>query len=397
MRVSTNMIYSSGLASIQSGSASLLRTQQQVASGRKILSPSDDPVGSVRTLEVTQSKELNAQFQYGQGVAKDTLSLVESRLSAVTDNLTYIRERVVAAGNSVLSQDDRKAIAKDLRARFDELVGLANSQNGEGEFLFAGLQGDTQPFSGNVDSGVSYHGDDGTRSVRVSPSRYLAVTNSGSELFMRARSGNGTFTTSAATSNTGSGIIDSGTVTDPTLITGHSYQISFALSGSTLTYQVVDQSTSATVSTGNYTDGAEIAFDGMSLSIKGTPSATDTFDVAPSTEQSVFATVSDLISTLETGGSTQVGNAIGTALTNLDNATESVLRVHASVGSRLTEIESLESVSEDLDAQYAQVLSSLNDLDYAEALTRLSQQQTVLEAAQKSFMQISRLSLFNYL
>ena len=141
---------------------------------------------------------------------------------------------------------------------------------------------------------------------------------------------------------------------------------------------------------------------GISLTISGAPASGDRFSIAPSSSQSVFATVANLIGALEAPGGTPAANAkfsseIGFALTNLDQATDNILRVRAQIGSRMNEIESLAGLNEDLALQYQQTLSDLQDLDYAKAISDLTRKQTDLEAAQQSFVKISQLSLFNYL
>ncbi|CAB1370532.1 flagellar hook-associated protein FlgL [Denitratisoma oestradiolicum] len=195
MRVSTGMIFDSGVNSIQQRTTSLLRTQQQISSGRRMLTPSDDPVAAARALEVTQSKEINAQYVTAQGNAKSSLGIMDGQLSSTSDLLVRIRELTVQAGNAALSPADRKSIAAELRARFDEIVALANSTDGAGQYLFSGYQGNNKPFAGNVDDGVGYIGDDGQRTLRVSGSRALPVSQSGNDVFMRIKNGNGVFVT----------------------------------------------------------------------------------------------------------------------------------------------------------------------------------------------------------
>lgn len=405
MRVSTGMLYDKGVRSIQNQTSSLLHTQQQVASGKRILSPSEDPVAAARVLEVTQSKEINAQYALNQGNARSSLGLAEAQLSDVGDLLIYVRERAVQAGNTVLGDSDRKAIAADLRAQFEHLIGIANSADGTGQYLFSGYQGATKPFSGSVDAGVSYAGDQGQRLLQVSSSRQLAVSDSGSDIFMDIRNGNGTFVTGAGAGNTGGGLIDSGNVINPQALTGHNYTITFSVAAGATTYTVVDQSTQPATTTvvpsTPYTSGSAISFDGISVGISGSPANGDTFLIAPSTSQSVFATLGNLITAIEapagsSGGPTRLSNQIGAALTNLDQALDNVLRVQASIGSRQLEIDTLSGASEDASIQYSEALSRLQDLDYAEAVSQLTREQTYLEAAQKSFLRVSGLSLFNY-
>lgn len=403
MRISTGMLYETGVNSIQRQTASLLHTQQQVASGRRILTPSDDPVAAARALEVTQAQSINTQYRTNQDNAKTSLGLEESQLAAVGDLIQSVQERAVQAGSAALSNSDRDSIAKELRARFDQLVGIANATDGTGQYLFSGYQGNVSPFSGNVATGVSYAGDDGQRALQVSASRQLPVSDSGSDVFMRIRNGNGTFVTDFAAANSGTAAIDAGNALGS--FNGHQYAVDFVDVAGQINYTLTDVTAGTPASAPTpYQSGSAISFDGVnSVSISGSPKAGDRFTVAPSSSQSIFATIGRLITALETpptaatGGTTRVNNEVGHALTDLSQAQDNILRVRAAVGSRLTEVDALQGVGEDLSLQYTQTLSRLQDVDYAEAITQLTQQQFNLEAAQKSFMQVSGLSLFNYL
>jgi flagellar hook-associated protein 3 FlgL len=152
------------------------------------------------------------------------------------------------------------------------------------------------------------------------------------------------------------------------------------------------------------TGDAGPAFDlGSQVLITGDPADSDSFDLAPSASHSMFKTIASLISAVENGqtgtaaGSAALSNNIGFALTELDQASDSLLRVRAAIGSRMSEVESLSNMAEDLVLQHKQTLSKLQDLDYAATISDLARKQTDLEAAQKSFMSISKLSLFEYI
>jgi flagellar hook-associated protein 3 FlgL len=140
----------------------------------------------------------------------------------------------------------------------------------------------------------------------------------------------------------------------------------------------------------------------MAIEITGSPANGDKFSVEPSRKESIFSTLTDLLSTLRNPdnsalGRAQLANGLNTANANLKMALDNVLTVRASVGSRLNELDYLDSSGEDLNVQYAATLSELQDLDMVEAISRFTQQQMTLEAAQKSFKSISGLSLFNYI
>lgn len=398
MRVSTAMIHQAGLTAIQRQTASLLHTQQQVASGRRMLTPADDPVAAARALEVEQAKNTNALYLTNQKAATEALGLVEGRLVAVGELLLRVRTLAVQGGNGALTNADRRSIATELRQRFDELLGLANATDGGGQYLFAGYQADSIPFAGSVEGGVAYAGDDGQRLLQVAASRQVAVSDSGNEVFMRVRNGNGTFVTAVSPANTGSGVIDAGSVAGS--FVADTYTISFAPAGGGLAYTVTGVN-SGVVASGLYQSGQAIVFNGARVVISGAPAAGDTFQITPATSQSLFATLAGLIQALEApvgdaADAALLANRLGFALRDLERAAENLLRVRASIGARLNEIETLAAAGEDLDLGYAQALSRLRDVDYAEALTRLAQQQATLEAAQKTYLKVSGLSLFDY-
>jgi flagellar hook-associated protein 3 FlgL len=399
MRIATSMIFDAGVANINKQWSSLLHLQQQVASGRRILTPSDDPVAAARALEVTQSSDILTQYATNQQNATSALGLAEAQLTSVNDMFARLKELTVQAGNATLSASDRKSIAFELRSHFDELLGIANAADGQGQHLFSGYMGDTKPFAGTVESGVTYSGDDGQRKLQVSATRMLEISDSGKDVFMRIRNGNGHFVTDYAAGNTGTGIIDGGSVVGN--FVSDTYTISFAPSAGGLDYTVTG-AVSGVVTTGAYRSGDAITFNGASVTITGTPAATDTFTVAPSTSQSVFTTLGNLIVALESNTSQPAAaakytNEIGFALRDLDQANDNILRVRSMIGSRMNELESLDSMNQDLQLQYQQTLSNLQDLDYAKAISDLTRKQTDLQAAQQSFAKISQLSLFDYI
>ncbi|MDO9600938.1 MAG: flagellar hook-associated protein FlgL, partial [Rhodocyclaceae bacterium] len=224
IRVSTSMIFNAGVKAINTQTAALLHLQQQVASGRRILTPADDPVGAARALEVTQAKDVTAQYSINHDNAKSALGLEEVQLTSVNNIMARLKELTVQAGNSTLSASDRRGIAFELRARFDEFLGIANATDGTGQFIFSGYMGSTKPFGVSIDAMISnpalevdYQGDDGQRRLQVSPTRFLEISDSGNDVFNRIKNGNGYFATDYAAGNTGTGVIDAGKVGNPAL------------------------------------------------------------------------------------------------------------------------------------------------------------------------------------
>lgn len=299
MRISTQHLFESGAAQIGNLQTGLARTQQQIASGRRILNPSDDPVVAARALDVTQSQSINTQYGVNRQYAKNSLGEVEGTLSSVTALLQDVRTTVIAAGNGALSDNERGFMATELRGRFEQLLGLANTRDAQGNYLFSGFKTATQPFAETSPGVVQYDGDAGQRLMQVDATRQMAVTNPGQAVFQ------------------GGG-------------------------------------------------------------------------------QDIFQTLNDLVTLLQTPGAPAPA-ALATQISNIDLALDNVVTVRASVGTRLQEIDSLDNAGTDRNLQYSQILSELQDLDYTQAITLLSQQQFTFEAAQKSFVKTSSLSLFNFL
>ncbi|MCX7195706.1 MAG: flagellar hook-associated protein FlgL [Proteobacteria bacterium] len=399
MRISTSTIYNANVSLLNQQQAKQLHTQQQIATQRRILTPADDPIASARALEVSQADVSNSQYATNRNVAQHSTSMSEGILQSVTSLLQEVRAVAVNAGSGALNNSDKQTLASDLSGRLEDLLALANSTDGVGNYLFSGFQGKTQPFA-STNAGVQYQTDDGQRMIQVSSSRQLAASDSGADIFMRIKNGNGTFTTQAAPANVGSGIVSSGAVTNPALLTGNNYQVTFTVTAGVTTYGVTNTTPGALVpvpvAAGTpYVSGQVISFDGLQLNVTGVPASGDVFTVAPRTNESIFKTISDLITALKTPG--PLGGAIATAINGLDRGIDNVSTVRASLGVRLNELEALQSAGESLGVQYKQTLSQLQDLDYNKAISDLTQQKTSLEAAQKSFLAVSGLSLFNYM
>jgi flagellar hook-associated protein 3 FlgL len=385
------------------GQAKLFRLQNQLSTGKKFLSAQDDPVAAAQALLTSQSLGVNAQYADNQANAENQLALEEDRLKSVVESVQYIMEQTVAAGNSSYSDSQREFFAKDLESQLEFLMGMANSTDANGYYLFSGYQGHTQPFQRMASGEIVYDGDDGQRLMQVGSSRQIAVSDSGRDIFENIRTGNGVFALGADAGNTGTGVISSGSVTDITAWTGHGYKIEFT---SPTTYDITDTTTSAVVS-GTYTSGAAITdVPGVSFTITGEPAAAsppDTFTVTPSAEQSIFTTLQNLVAAFSTDiegnpvAGARVQNTVGAEMDNLQRILENVSTVQASIGSRRKELAALTDVSSSIDLQYQERLSNLQDLDYAEAISAFIQQQTQLQAAQSSFAQMTSLSLFQYL
>ena len=185
MRISSNTIYEAGVSAMQQQNAKLLQAQQQISTGRRILTPADDPIGAAQALQVTQAQTMNAQYSTNAGSASDSLTLEESVLGNITSLLQDVRDISVTAGNGALSGNERAILATDLSGRYQQLLGLANTVDGNGQYLFSGYQGGVRPFTQTAPGTIDYNGDQGQRLIQISASEQLAVSDAGSDVFQR--------------------------------------------------------------------------------------------------------------------------------------------------------------------------------------------------------------------
>ena len=405
MRISTQSFFEQNLAAMGSQQQKLSQVQQQLSSGTKLLTSADDPLAVARALGVSESMAQTAQYASSRSSALHSLSLEEGALQSATSILQDIKTLSVQAGNGTLSDTDRAALATTLQSHFDQLVGVANSDNGNGQYLFAGYKSATPPFARQADGSMQYVGDQGQILMQVDVTRQMAATDDGRSVFQSVQVGAG-YVSASAIGNTGSGVFGSTPVinaADP------NYGKDFVISFTTATTYQVDTATVPPVSivpATAYTAGSPITFGGLQISISGAPAAGDTFKVATAKNAGtdVFQTISDLVKALKkplTGGGAaaqaQLLNALSTASNKITNALDNVLTIRASVGSRMVELDALNASGATRSLIDQSYLSELQDLDYTKAISEFSQRETSLKATLQTFARLNSIALFNYL
>ncbi|WP_137937449.1 flagellar hook-associated protein FlgL [Chitinivorax sp. B] len=429
MRFSTLNIYNLGIDSVRQNQFDLVKLQQQISSGRRVLTPADDPVASAQMLQVDQAAALNEQFMVNGQNARSAVSLSEGYLQSVTALLQNVKTQAVYAGNPTLTQSDRAALLSELEERYKELMGLANATDGNGQYLYSGYQGNTKPFDEIAPGQVVYLGDQGQRQIQISPSRALPVSESGRDVFQRIKEGNGTFVGKAPSTNTGTGIIAPGTVKDLakwqaatvkdfTIV----FEVDTTVNPNVTRYDITETATGNSVFTGAppvagvYArvyqpnaaidfrrlpgDPGAVAFDvGIQTSIDSAPAQGDTFTISAAKDKQIFDTMTQFANLLKLQKDTPAAaanyqNELGQVMQSLENTITNVTTVQADIGTRLKEVDSVRDTLDDLKLQYATQNRDLGELDYAQAISDFALTQTFLEAAQKTFLQTQRLSLF---
>ncbi len=303
VRISTPFMFARGVDMMLKKQVALSDTELQLASGQRILRPSDDPSASVKILDLKESQSKLEQYQRNAEAAKAKLAQEETALEGMQNLLQRVRELTVAGNNDTYNTQDRTAIAKEIREHLDSFVQLANTRDANGEYLFAGYQTESRPMShtdvGLASYSMTYSGDDGQRVVKIGDSREVAMGDPGS-IFM-----------------------------------------------------------------------------GFAAAAGGTTN--------------VGEVLNNIVVNLE------AGNGDPNALTDLDTALGEMLNTRAAIGARMNAIEEQKNANDAFDIAVSQVRSTLEDLDYSEAISRFNQQLTALQASQQSFLKIQDLNLFNFL
>ena len=403
MRISTIQIFQRGISSIQDVTAQQQKTQEQLATGKRVLTPADDPVASTRILELNQEIAINTQFQRNVELAEGRLAIQDDRLGGVSDVIERIRTLAIASGNGALTKDDLGSIASEIEQRLDQLAGLLNARDAGGEYVFSGFQGGIVPFQKNDSGSYRYQGDEGVRFVQVESSVRIQSTLNGHELFEDTPAYTNTFFTEAGAANQSDppAIITVGQVVDQELYDAFYPEDMVIEFTSATTFDIREKSSGLVLQSNvTYTPNAPITEQGAQFEIRGAPVAGDTFLVESSEKQGLLRTVEKFVYGLRNYAPTPEGrdsfeNLLESTIANLDSSMTSVLDARGQLGARLNTLETGLEQLKDAEILTQEALVQLESVDYAEAISLLSLQQFSLDAAYSSFNRITSLSLFD--
>jgi flagellar hook-associated protein 3 FlgL len=412
MRIATSQIYSSSVATMENQQSQLLQVQQQISSGVAISNPADNPLGAAQAVTLSATSATLTQYASNQTTALTALQLEDTTLTSVTNTMQSINSLIVQAQNGSLTDTARQAIAQQMQGYRDQLMTLANTTDGAGNYIFSGFQSTSQVFSNNTGSGggVTYNGDAGQRVMQVAGTRTIAVGDTGAAVFQSVQAVGSDTVASGSSTNTGTGVISGVTVTDPSQASNNdSYTINFVTGSTTaLAYTVTDNTTGTTSATPvDFNPGDTIPLgSGMTVTITGTPTAgQDSFGVTPATDSTntdVFASIDAIISALNTPTGSQsatanLNNALNTGLSRIGNSLSNVITVQASVGGREQEVKALQTITSTNSLQVTSNLTDLTSTDTVAAISQFEQLSNALTASQKSFAATQNLSLFQYI
>jgi len=404
MRISSTLFFRTGLDAINTQQADLHHLYQQTGKGKRMVTPSDDPLAAAQSINLGQSQAMNKRYADNRQIIKQNLSAEDSTLTSVVRVLQDVKTHLIGTGNGVLSDADRKSLAEVLASAKSQILTLANATDGNGQYLFSGhQQAEGAPFN---EQGVWNSALSGQRLVQVDQTRQLAGSDLGADVFARMPGSSRIYFTSAAANNSGTATIGSPAITDPKgADVGKSFTLRFT---SDTQFDVLVNGVA--LATNQPYDPKQSEIDlggGVRVSLTGAPRAGDAFSITPATaldtaDSNLFQSFDAIIAALgletenDPTAAAALRNAVTTAIQRFDAHYDNVLTVQSSVGARLAEVDAIDVNGASLHLGYTQQLTQLEDLNYYEATTQLQLRTAALEAAALAFRKIQTAS-FMYL
>ena len=397
MRITTANSFSAAVDNLQQRQQELQLAQDRLTSGKRVARASDDPAAAARVERSLATSARAVADQRGLQASRSAMQQVEGALGGATEVLQQVRELLLAAGNGSYTDTERANIGLRILGQREQLLAIANRGDSALGYLFGG-QGSAQPPFIDGTGGVSFRGAEGQAEVQAGD--LLPMTHDGAAAWLGARSGNGVFvTTPAATNGTGAWI-DSGSVSDPSALTGDDYRIDFSVAAGVTTWSVLKNGAATAMVNLPYVSGQAMQFDGMAVTVNGAPADGDRFEITPSApDLSLFDVLDRIAAELQAGGRSraQVAQTVASGLRDIDSAFGNLQMQRALAGESLNRIDAVEGrlAETTLSAQTERSLAE--DLDMVQAVSDFQTKQSGYNAALSTYSMVQRMSLFDYL
>jgi flagellar hook-associated protein 3 FlgL len=418
MRIGTQQQYLKSIDNMQQNQTRLAELQEQSSSGKRLQTPSDDPVAAAQLVKLERELAQYEKFEDNINVTQRRLEMEESILDGVYSATTRLKELTIYAGNGTLSSADRETIAQEVDELTEYVAGLMNTQDSLGEFLFAGSKGGTQPYEQLADGTYQYNGDDGQRNIQVGTQLYVASNDSGSYLFESVEgrlqanltgesvaAGNSFMTIPSASAEYTSdfeSIDEEERFKKATKGLGDLTVTVNNDGAGALTYSIADSAGNVVVPATSYNDGDTVEFNGLQFDLAGLPTTGSaeqselTLSVEPE-RMNILDVAQNLSNTLRTESGETLTESLALTLDYFEQSGDRVLEATATLGTRLSSIEQITSTNDDFKLFTQTAISQLEDADLAEVLSLYALEETTMQASQAVFGRVSQLSLFDYI
>ena len=401
MRISTSQMFNQNTSSILRHQADTQKSMEHISTGKRVHTAADDPIASKTIDNLNQQNNLIEQYLKNIDYAEGRLANAESSLGEAESLSRNIKDNMLKMNNGTRSQDDLDAIATDLQSDLDALMAIANSRDESGNYMFAGFNTETQPFS--FDNGspkqVAYAGDDNVKQSVVAEGVVLQTNIPGSSAFMDGANSLGDYSVNYKADQTGEFSVDAAKIDNLAANPAANYTIDFVNDGAGgVNAQIINTSVSpATTTTQAY--ASPLTFDGIELEFDGEPAIGDSIDISQQSTVSIFDTVERAIVLAESG---ELQNPNGQAemaqlLDNMNQGIDQISRARSVAGVNLKSLDTYNTQHENAKLVNTSAQAKLEDLDMAEAITELEKSQVALQATSSLFSQVNTTNLFDYL
>jgi len=427
MRISTAWSQQLSFNAMSSQQVKLAKLQQQLSSGLKISAPAEDPAAAARILDLDKSITKTEQYQSNIAATRGRLNLEESALEAANNIMYKAKDLTIQAKNDTLNSSDRLAIKYEVDQLLEELAGVANTRNANGEYIFSGDLATVPAFAKNAATGTyAYQGGLQQRALQISPTRQVADGDLGFNVFENINSSspaadeNGkrsVFNTLKALSdglgaslNASSGAITgdrflrygldyTSSTTTFDLVANGGITAPIDLSGQKFTdVNSMVTEINAQLTAGGFSGAIQARSNGNRIEFASVATGATSSIQINNTSGTFLTDAGFADGQVNAGAGAQTFQAqLSDVLTDLDAALGSFLDARSSVGARLNALDNQESQNEKYVIDTKSTLSETQDLDYADAISQYQLQTTALQAAQQTFTKIKELSLFKYL
>ncbi|MCW8347665.1 flagellar hook-associated protein FlgL [Vibrio sp. ZSDZ65] len=369
--------------------------QAQLASGKQLQKPADDPLAIHYLQKVGQQTEQLDQFTDAIVLSRNRLEHQEVMLRETEQFSDEAKRLTMESINGALSPQDREAKARELQELAKNFLALANNQDESGNYTFAGTKPKTQPFFADNQGRIAYAGDDYQRKMRISNSMEMPTSDPGSKLFMEVDNPFGGYKPNFQLQNASELLLDKAynqNANDSSI-----YKITFVDMGrEQFGYQL--ERNGSVVKAGDYDNKNGISHEGFSLRVKGQITAGDAITLSPRESFSVFDTFKDAIKALDSDASDASANAeLHRVTEEFHTAFLHLTKARTDVGVRLSTLDTQEQQNEDFKISLARSKSNFEDLDYSKAVIEFEENSRALQASQLAFGKTKDLTLFNYL
>ena len=410
-RVSTANQYDTALRNIGQRNTSLSNLQENLTSGKRVVRPSDDPVSAAQAERAINRLARIQTEQRALETQRNAIAQAESALGDAIGLMQNFRELTVSAGGGTLTPNDRATIANQLQGLREQIVEVANRKDTNGLPLLGALGSALAPFLGPLSTtpDYSFSGLPGqTSSTGVTIPGML----DGDSAFMFNPQRDGVYNAAVSSiPNTRQLTTSAVTPVDKSLVTGDNYTITFSAVGpgatpgtSTATYTLTNTTTgaiSAPVTVPDYPSDKPLTIamtdvPGLSFTITGNPANGDTITLQPS--PSIFSTLDSAIRDIRDAPNSNAAiQAVGQALANMDIGMERLHNMRGYAGELLNRADRITGDQEKRSIQLEGDRSRAEDLDMIKGISDFQNQQVGYEAALKSYAQVQKLSLFNFI